>query len=117
MRKDNIRDYATAAFREYARLGCPTPEAISRERNAALAADLRAVGECLHLLCVEDKPYIADAVRAVYFTSPGVPLRKGDIGARVASFARACPASEREVYRWLKRARVRFAAARGLRVK
>ena len=117
MLKDSIRDYATAAFREYARLGCPTPEAISRERDAALAADLRAVGECLRLLCVEDKPYIADAVRAVYFASPGVPLKKGDVGARVAAFARACPASEREVYRWLKRARVRFAAVRGLRIR
>ena len=117
MRKDNIRDYATAAFREYARLGCPSSERISCERDAALAADLRAVSECLRVLCAEDKPYIADAVRAVYFASPGVPLRKGDIGARVAAFARVCPASEREVYRWLKRARVRFAAVRGLRVK
>ena len=117
MLKDSIRDYATAAFREYARLGCPTPEALSRERDTALAADLRAVAECLHLLCVEDKPYIADAVRAVYFASPGAPLKKGDVGARVAAFARACPASEREGYRWVKRARVRVAAVRGLRVR
>ena len=117
MLKDSIRDYATAAFREYARLGCPAPEAISRERDAALAADLRAVAECLRLLCVEDKPYIADAVRAVYFASPGAPLKKGDVGARVAAFARACPASERSVYGWLKLARRMFARARGLRMK
>lgn len=117
MRKDNVRDYATAAFREYARLGCPTPEVISRERDAALAADLRAVGECLQMLCAEDRTYIAEAVQAVYFAAPGVPIKKGEIGARVAAFARACPASEREVYRWLKQARVRFAAVRGLRVK
>ncbi len=117
MRKDNVRDYATAAFREYARLGCPSPEEIQKERNAALAADLRAVGECLQLLCAEDKAYIADAVRAVYFVAPGMSIKKGEIGARVAAFARACPASEREVYRWLKQARVRFAAVRGLRVR
>ena len=117
MVKDNVRDYATAAFREYARLGCPAPEAISRERDAALAADLRAVAECLRLLYAEDKPFIADAVRAVYFASPGVPLRKGDIGARVAAFARACPASERSVYGWLKVARKRFARVRGLRTR
>ena len=117
MRKDNIRDYATAAFREYARMGCPSLELISCERDVALVADLRAVEECLRILSLEDREYIVDAVRAVYFASPGVPLRKGDIGARVAAFARVCPASEREVYRWLKRARVRFAAVRGLRVK
>ena len=117
MRKDNVRDYATAAFREYARLGCPAPEVIPRERDAALIADLMAVAECLRILRVENEGYVADAVCAVYFASPGVPLQKGDIGARVSSFARACPASEREVYRWLKRARVRFAAVRGLRVR
>ena len=116
MMKDNIRDYATAAFREYARLGCPTPEAISRERDAALAADLRAVAECLRMLSMEDRGYIVDAVRAVYFSAPGAPLKKGDVGARVAAFARACPASERSVYGWLKLARKRFACARGMRL-
>ena len=116
MRKDNVRDYATAAFREYARLGCPTPDLIAKERDAALAADLRAVSECLRILSSEDTGYIVEAVRAVYFVAPEAVLKKGDIGERVAAFARACPASEREVYRWLKRARVGFAALRGLRI-
>ena len=115
MLKDNVRDYATAAFREYARLGCPAPEAISRERDAALAADLRAVAECLHLLCVEEQSYIGDALRAVYFVAPDVPLRKGDVGKRVAAFAREYPASEASVYRWLARARWLFCRLRGIR--
>lgn len=116
MRKDNVRDYATAAFREYARLGCPSSETISQERDAALAADLRAVAECLRLLAIEDKEYVADAVRAVYFATPGAPLKKGDVGARVAAFAREYPASERSVYGWLKLARKLFACARGIRL-
>ena len=116
MRKDNIRDYATAAFREYARLGCPAVEQISRERDSALVADLGAVCACLRMLCTEDKVHVVDAVRAVYFSAPDTPLKKGDIGARVAAFAREYPSSEREVYRWLKIARVRFASIRGLRV-
>ena len=117
MRKDNIRDYATAAFREYARLGCPSPEAISCERDTALAADLRAVGECLQILRVEEQEYIADAVRAVYFVAPEIPLKKGDVGKRVAMFARKYPASEASAYRWLARARRLFAKLRGMRTK
>lgn len=116
MVKDNVRDYATAAFREYARLGCPTPEAISRERDVALAADLHAVSECLQILRVEEQAYIEDAVREVYFSAPDVPLRKGDVGKRVAAFARAYPASEITVYRWLARARWLFARLRGIRI-
>ena len=117
MRKDSIRDYATAAFREYARLGCPTPEAISRERDAALAADLSAVEECLRILSLEDRQYIVDAVRAVYFAAPDVALKKGDVGKRVAVFAREYPASEVSAYRWLARARRLFAKLRGMRIE
>ena len=117
MRKDNIRDYATAAFREYARLGSPSSVEHLERDNAALAADLRAVKETLRILDAEGNRYIADAVRAVYFAAPSSPLLKGEISARVAAFAKEYPTCERCVYRWLKRARGLFARLRGLRIK
>ncbi len=116
MHKDNVRDYATAAFREYARQGRPSLEEIQKEKDAALVADLRAVFECLRILRLEGREYVEDAVSAVYFAEPDVSLKKGDVGKRVATFAREYPASQSSVYRWLSRARRLFARLRGMRI-
>lgn len=115
MKKDLYRDYATEAFRTYARLGCPTGK-IDTE-DAPLAADVAAVQRTLRYFERDGREGIAAAVRAVYFAAPGVEIGKGDISARVERFADEYYASVRTVYRWLYRARLRFAKERGLRVK
>ena len=115
MKKDPIRDYATEAFREYARYGCPTELPLICDR--ALAADLAAVRETLRRLDAEGCEGVIEAVRAVYFAAPSAEIAKGDISARVESFAAGYHISEREAYRWLRKARLCFAMVRGLRVK
>lgn len=117
MKKDHIRDYATEAFRFYARMGCPTyKEAEAATRSAAELYDIVAVGETLKRLECGDKTYIARAVKVVYFVKPDKPLGSGDIEARVTRQSLLAPASERTVYRWLAEARRTFAEIRGLRL-
>ena len=115
MKKDLIRDYATEAFRTYARMGCPA-EAV-HSGDAALDADLAAVRETLRRFEAEGNEGIVHAVRAIYFAVPLAEIGKGDISARVESFAAEYHASVPSVYRWLGRARKQFALARGLRTK
>lgn len=142
MKKDFIRDYATAAFRLYAALGKPSYDTASQrvynkaiakyERmNPAIAVsqaeiavanstpvllDILAVNETLAMLDKGGKLYICRALQAVYFIQPNKPLRKGDISARVLRYALCVPTDERTVYRWLKEGRDLFAALRGLRI-
>lgn len=141
MRKDNTRDYITAAFRLYSSLGCPTyeklrqdiydrelnkhnmlnPEIAIKQAEKAVSEqepmllDILAVHRTLELLSQGEKKHIASAVKAVYFVEPTRPLRRGDISARVRRFALTCPASEKQVYKWLKDARKLCSAIRGLR--
>ena len=115
MKKDLIRDYATEAFRTYARLGCPAQQLHSGD--SALVADMAAVNETLQRFEAEGAEGIVEAVRAVYFVSPNVELGRGDVSARVAAFAVGYHISEREVYRWLRKARLCFAKVRGMRVR
>lgn len=140
MQKDHLRDYATDAFRFYARVGKLTGdeyidlvrcEAIDlrqpkevREINALHAAseaigaayDLDAVGRTLEHLELAGKREAVLAVKAVYFVRPSSPLGYREIAGRVRHFALGLPASERTVYRWLKLARRVFAKERGLRL-
>ena len=115
MKKDLIRDYATEAFRLYARMGCPSLREIGGE--GATAADLRAVCEVLRILALQGKEEVIAAVRAVYFVAPRNDLERGDISARVSAFAVGYPASIRSVYTWLGIARELFGRIRGLRQK
>ena len=39
MRKDNIRDYATFAFRYYAQLGCPTTDSYKKHIRSMAMSD------------------------------------------------------------------------------
>ena len=142
MKKDHIRDYATEAFRFYARMGCPTykqaeeairqeaydkyelsePQYIIKRADVAVAqkapelADIAAVEETLRLLEYGGEGHIAKVVREVYFHMPGQPLERGDIEARVNRLSLHMPAGERSIYRWLKKARQLFAAVRRLRI-
>ena len=96
MKKDFIRDYATAAFVYWARHGCPTyDEAAERIRARALRraqgidpakalvyadaeVDKAAAGLCDIMACSETfrvledsgKGLVCDAVRAVYMVEP-----------------------------------------------
>lgn len=115
MKKDLFRDYATEAFRTYARLGCPLGRMDTGD--AALDADVAAVQRTLRHFEADGRKGIVDAVRAVYFVAPGADIGKGDISTRVEQFAADSYTSVATTYRWLRLARLRFAKERGLRVK
>ena len=143
MKKDFIRDYTTEMFRQYAACGKITAEVykllkvdasiISRsyetnafralldgyesaERAAAVIDDLKAVEKTIMQFKQANKEYIISALDAVYFAAPTTPLRRGDISARVRRFALTLPASEKQVYQWLREARLLCAVNRGLRI-
>ncbi len=139
MSKDHIRDYATEAFRFYARWGgrdsyvkslladlqqqrgsgiCfPTESAlihkeqVMREHMAEIA-DLEAV-EVVMKVCDTD---VRQAVEMVYFYKPYESIEWGDIKQRVHYAEIHMPAGERSIYRWLAEARKIFAEERGLRL-
>lgn len=144
IKKDHIRDYATEAFRFYARTGGarkyidnliaqakrekgsgianPTEatlmikERILAER-AAEFADLEAVEKTLHIISALDAGKdMRNAIEIVYFERCWDDLRRGDIQSRVHKAELTIPASERQIYRWLKTARLIFARERGLRL-
>lgn len=142
MKKDFTRDYVTEAFRLYAAMGKPTYEEAQKrvyeielskrsdidpsiavvqaekavKNNTPLLLDILAVDKTIELLERGEKGHIVAAVKAVYFTEPAAPLRRGDISKRVRYHALSCPTDERTVYRWLKEARLLCAAVRGLRI-
>jgi hypothetical protein len=115
MKKDLIRDYATDAFRLYARMGCPSQREIGGE--GATAADLRAVADVMRILSLQGREDVIAAVRAVYFVAPQREIERGSISARVEAFAVGLPAAPSTVYRWLRTARDLFGKVRGLRQK
>lgn len=110
MKKDRVRDYATAAFRDYA-LALKSVENVS----APQSMDMAAVENMLKYFS-EEKPCVVLAVKAVYFIDAGLPLRKKVITSRVREFAISEHTNERYVYRDLKEARNKFAEYRGLTV-
>lgn len=144
MTKDNIRDYATAAFRFYAKNGSkeeylsklqldaqrengsgvskPTEAAlISKETilqtKAAEFADIDAVARTIYQLSLSaNGAAICKAIEYVYFKDCWKDLEKGDIQDRVHHAEIYIPASERQIYRWLKTVRNTFALERGLRI-
>jgi hypothetical protein len=144
MSKEFSRDYATAAFRFYAKTGGPekyiadliadtqrqkgpgvtsptesalmVKERILAERAAELA-DLEAVDRTMHIISMlEGGKEVRQAVEIVYFKKCWAEIQKGDIRGRVHEAELMIPASERQVYYWLKKARIIFAEERGLRL-
>ena len=134
LHKDNTRDYATEAFRTYAELGKPTfdeaREQIYRDaakrggeidpeeavkKSMPLLLDIDAVDKTLLTLARERKDYIISAIEDVYFVTPFLPLKKGEITERVRRSSVVRYAGERTVYLWLREARQIFAEIRGLR--
>lgn len=136
--KDHLRDYCTEAFRFYSRWGgrenyvknlladlqkekgpgmCSPTEAamIHKERilreHIAEIADLEAVEKVLRVC----DSFVRQAVEYVYLEKPWEEMEWGDIKRRVHYAEIHIPASERQIYRWLKEARMMFAEERGLR--
>ena len=146
--RDHLRDYATAAFRFYARCGKPTYEEMRRAvYDAALQSSRRELagikrgfgdptgqavinahaavdameGQLLDILAVENalrqmRPEWRKAVDIVYFADAQYALERGDIEARVHKAELEIPASRRQIYYWLKKARMMLARERGLRL-
>lgn len=108
MKKDRVRDYATAAFRDYA-LTLKSAGNVSEPQSR----DIAAVENMLKYFS-EKKPCVVSAVKAVYFIDAGLPLRKKAITSRVRDFAITAHTDESAVYRWLREARCKFAEYRGL---
>ncbi|WHH58468.1 hypothetical protein [Petroclostridium sp. X23] len=143
MKKDHIRDYATEAFRFYAKTGgresyiktlmqdiqkqpgtgvcSPTESAIiSKEKviesRAAEFADIEAVDKVLSILEMSSQGrFIREAIERVYFKDCWKDIGRGDMSDRVHSAELGIPASQRQIYYWLKKARRLFAEERGLR--
>lgn len=86
------------------------------ENSSSYLADIEAADGTFRLLSAGNQFMILKAVKAVYCASPRSTLHRGDITNRVTRFAVTCPASEAQVYRWLKYARLLCAALRGLSI-
>lgn len=118
MRKNNLRDYATAAFRFWGRCGSPSVDEIKsgkHEWDKAERLDLMACAMTFTLLKKRGDELICDAVRDVYMTDPDNTPRRGDISAGVIRFSLKVYVSERQVYNWLRDANTVFGKYRNLR--
>ena len=104
------KDRATAAFRLWARAGCPGMEEIRRSGGGA-AEDMLTCAAVFDVLesnagrANRPGPEIAEAVRAVYMRDPGRPLKRSEVSMRARRFAISHYVSERTVYYWLRIAR------------
>ena len=142
-KKDHIRDYATEAFRFYAKSGgkeayiktlvddinkskgtgiCkPTESAlVSKEKviesRAAELADIEAVEKVLSILTkLSQGEYIKKSIELVYFKDCWKDITWGEITERIIKAEIEIPASRAQIYRWLRKARELFAEERGLR--
>ena len=100
----------------------PTQTAINQAEIAVInkraeLEDIEAVERTMTALAENpNSAVIAKVIEMVYFVAPKKQLKKGDISDRVHKAELAIPASERQIYRWLKQARGFFAMERGLRL-
>lgn len=141
MKKDNIRDYATNAFRLYAYFGRPSTEyfksqiiddAIGNETNKSkisivakeaeekslpLIKDIEAVNKTISILEARHSTDIINAIEGVYFILPNEKIKQNDITARAQAVAVSNFSDIRTVFRNLKEARKIFAEARGLNIE
>lgn len=108
MKKDRIRDYATEAFRDYAKISMLNGISESQKR------DIEAVDRTIEHFKHSGAEIIIDAVKAVYFTGASERLGRKDISLRVSRFAVERYVDESTVYRYLREARRIFAQYRGL---
>lgn len=139
MKKDHLRDYCTEAFRFYAKSGgeksyiknlvddmerqkgsgicSPTESALIKkeqliEQHAAELSDIEAVEKVLHALDMCEH----QVIEMVYFKDCWRDIERGDIEERIHYAEINIPASRRQIYYWLAKARKMFACERGLRL-
>ena len=97
------RAQITEAFRRYAANGETAPR-ISEGDPRDIPCEV-FVSQTLSVLRAEEKPWIIEAVKAVYFVRPTEPLRKNDIDSRITQFSMNRYVSRSTVYVWLSYAR------------
>jgi hypothetical protein len=144
IKRQTYREYATEAFRFYAREGSkdeyikkliqdriraekstgqasPTEaelihkEAVLSEKAAELA-DLDAAEKTIYIFQANGRMEIIKALDMVYMKDCWKDLEWGDISGRVHHAELHIPASQAQIYRWLAKARYEFARERGLRL-
>ncbi len=145
MKKDFIRDYATAAFIIYSEMGKPSDDKLYKELYVyaiekcglkssekahdlaimsvqydygPLIADIEAVNTTISQLRNNGLNDIEKAVDGVYFkiTQKENELRKRNFSNMVRNYACENAISEKDIYVKLKIARTLFAYNRGLRI-
>lgn len=120
MKKDSLKDFATAAFVRYARRGKPSHEEFVKrndpntEKTTSALADIDAINRMFSELERQDKGYISDAVRAIYMCYPYNMPSNEQMYQRVLAHSISVPADVSTIYRWLKYARELYASCRGL---
>jgi len=122
--KDHLRDYVTAAFRFYARSGMSAENYKKQLDEEALVdkmseiKDMEAVELTLDEIRANHMNYpgMLRVIEMVYFTDAKLPLPKGAIKDRIHKAEFDTHVSERNIYRYLKKARLMFAKNRGLRI-
>lgn len=121
--KERLREEIyDASKREMIRLGTPSMPSDKTAMAVMKAEDELEYykAELLDILAVEKtlarlSPPMKRAVEIVYFTRPQEPITKGELSGRVHQAEIEIPASERNIYYWLREARRIFAQERGLR--
>lgn len=123
-KEDLEKKYYQEALEQYQRnrelggsgISSPTEQAVMyaegvlRQKQAELW-DILAVEKTIAQLHAWER----QAVEIVYFKSPYKEIERGDIEERVNKASIEVPASDRSIYRYLKKARNVFAFERGLR--
>lgn len=118
MKKDHIRDYATAAFAYWYACGRPNVLQIGGigELTPIDKIELESVVNTLELLRLNGYADAANAAEAVYGDTYRTRARRGDVSRAVTRYSMRAHRSEACIYRDLATARAVFAYLRGLRL-
>lgn len=108
--KAERRKIATDAFRQFAARGQNTQQVEMLYTDTWLS-DM-AVKQTFSVLKILDKQIVIEAVAAVYFVDPFVPLQKNDIEYRVTKFCMSKHVCRTSVYNWLAFARNTYLSIR-----
>lgn len=118
MKKDHIRDYASAAFAYWYACGRPDTLQIGDigELTPIDKLELETVVNTLELLRLNGHTDAANAAEAVYGDTYRARARRGDVSRAVTRYSMRAHRSEACIYRDLATARAVFAYLRGLRL-
>ena len=126
LKQSIFNDALESIEREYSEvkggISKPTEQAViyadrEVERRKAELLDILAVQHVLWKLQEYKKDFAVKILKEVYFVDADKELEKGDIERRVVKAAIEIPMSERQIYRYLRLARMLFCEERGIRYK